>query len=136
MPTVTIKQFAIVSLLLATAFWIWAIVNVVRWGLFDLGTVSFFTVIVTSSILLYSKQDPSRKRSTAYLTVLSHAFVSLNYVLGAYVAFAIMFSPLSAIYCIVFTLYWALSAIVAWRLLGMANPPQNVALPPSPSTSE
>lgn len=112
-----LTNFAVASLLPAVIFWIWAIVNSVKKGIFDLGMVSFFTVILSSSYLL-TPQGRSPGATAMYVVPLSHAFVAVNYGLGAYLSLGVkMFPRKFGIYCVVFTFLWLASTWLAWTLL-------------------
>eukprot|EP00536_Pseudo-nitzschia_multiseries_P009148 jgi/Psemu1/22469/gm1.22469_g len=121
-----LRLFAILTGIAAFAFWVWAILNTVRNEAmrngFDLGVISFLTVMCTSSYVLYLTRTNSerlRDTCTTGLVVASHALVALNYAGGIVFAFA-MFSPVKigfGIYCIVFMNLWIGSAGLGWRLL-------------------
>ena len=86
---------------------------------FDLGIVSFPTVVLAGCLGLRAVDSPSEGRSKAYLvtTCLGHGFVSFNYGLGA-----LAWNESSAMgpsgfraYCVVFFLLWAGAGAVAAR---------------------
>jgi hypothetical protein len=80
-------QFSISVLLFSSFFWVWALVNTIRTN-FDLGVVSFFTVMCTSSYgirLATTQIEPTLLLKS--LTMSSHLFVALNYLLGSILGF-------------------------------------------------
>ena len=102
------KRFAGSVLLLATVFWAWAVKNTVE-RMFDLGVLSFASVMLTSSYLLVrAVQHPTISLSTLTnsLAMASHGFVALNYAGGAYLGFASLDRPGFGAYCTIFTALW------------------------------
>ncbi|VEU33537.1 unnamed protein product [Pseudo-nitzschia multistriata] len=116
-----LRLFAVLTSAVALFFWVWAILNTIRNG-FDLGIVSFLTVMITGTYLFFLAHTRSVNLRGSYIlisVVASHTFVALNYMIG--VVFALVFmSPARkgyAIYCAVFTVLWAASAGLGGWLL-------------------
>ncbi|GMI61999.1 hypothetical protein ScalyP_jg4065 [Parmales sp. scaly parma] len=70
------KPFFTATLLISVFFWTWATINTITKQMFDLGVVSFLSVIITSTFYLYEVSIPRK------LIFFSHIFVALNYLLG------------------------------------------------------
>lgn len=89
-------------------------------GQFDLGVVSFGTVIATSSYLLALANTGtvgSVSRLTTVIATASHLLVAANYTIGMYVGITLLKRTGFTIYCAVFTLLWVGVAIVGRKLL-------------------
>jgi len=104
-----VQAYCVLSFLVACFFFVWAAINTA--SSFDLGVISFPTVMVSSLAGLLLPE-------TFYLvlTPVGHAYVVMNYFLGAY-------SDPNAngfqIYCWLFTYIWGVagvySTLIAWR---------------------
>ena len=118
MVSMSIPKFAMLSLMVASFFWLWAVFNTFTKGHFDLGAVSFLTVMLTSAYLLIQR-TPSPSFLTCLLVTASHLFVSINYALGAYIGLEVLDPPRQGFgaYCIVFSVLWAFSSFVGFKLL-------------------
>lgn len=62
---------------MALPFWVWAMGNTIQDGAFDLGILSFFTVMVGTAIFV-----ATGGRRGFLTVVVGSAFVSVNYLLG------------------------------------------------------
>eukprot|EP00978_Attheya_sp_CCMP212_P005955 scaffold13399_cov50-Attheya_sp.AAC.3 len=96
-------------------------------GDIDLGVVSFFTVMVSSSYLLVRTTDGKKTRPVSHLgkplVTVTHVLVALNYALGCVFAFHWL-DPIKVgfgIYCIVFTFLWLGVAYIGSKLMEEAN---------------
>ena len=120
------NQFSLFSIIVSLIFWVWAIVNTIQ-NTFDLGILSFLSVLITHSILLkkncrgdHEVNNSSKCASVAVL--ITHTFVTINYLGGLYVALATdLIEPPerqkgSAIYSGVAAFFWFISAIVGFKL--------------------
>mmetsp|Transcript_31143 Transcript_31143/g.67358 ORF Transcript_31143/g.67358 Transcript_31143/m.67358 type:complete len:158 (+) Transcript_31143:78-551(+) len=131
-------RFSFVSILISSIFWIWAILNTTKSKSFDLGIVSFLSVLIAHTVILCNlrKQQhrindglqqeeqslqPSSK-CASYTILGTHLFVTLNYFLGLCIAIGTdMIDDVErrirfAIYCGIATVLWFSSAIVGCRL--------------------
>ena len=140
-----LRLFAIGSATVASAFWVWAIVNTIK-GRPDLGIVSFLAVMLSSAGLLRlaatkperplrndndnNKASANANACASRCVVASHGLVALNYAAGAAVVLVRSFVAEEddnddnnnsntgfAIYCIVFAIAWVASAGLGWWLL-------------------
>ena len=118
--------FSSFSIFVSFIFWVWAIVNTIQ-NTFDLGILSFLSVLITHSILLLKgcKRDHEVGNSSTRASVAvlgSHTFVTINYLGGIYVALATdLIEPPErqkgfAIYSGVAAFLWLISAIVGFKL--------------------
>ena len=92
-------------------FWSWALKNTVGMnGEFDLGVISFGTVMISSSYMLGVTVTGSFAsyvtKSTKAVTTGTHLFVALNYLLGSYIGFVVLSRPGFGLYCVIFTILW------------------------------
>lgn len=96
------KTYAQLSLGISAFFWIWAAKNTyeMEQGL-DLGIVSFFTVMISSIMLLLKKSDDPNLKIHRFAAVGSHVFVSLNYLLGYVLFYFVLFFYLCQPVCLV-----------------------------------
>jgi len=106
-------------------------------GGFDLGVISFATVMISSSYWLgimtmtaragAAGGGPATTKCIRNLTTGTHVFVAVNYLLGSYVGFAVLSRPGFGIYCIIFTLLWGGIAYFGFHLMTksglVAGPP-------------
>ena len=116
----------------ASIFWIWAIMNMVLGArAFDLGIVSFLTVMGSSTWLLvhaifrwkreqssFVNEKHQSRRAVARSVVTTQAFVGLNYLTG--LVLALHSDPPMigfAIYCGIFLILWSISIFICWHLL-------------------
>ncbi|KAL1527524.1 hypothetical protein AB1Y20_008914 [Prymnesium parvum] len=109
----------IVQLAVALVFWGWAVYNCIT-KQFDLGAVSFATVIAATALGL-RRMDASAKESLQkqrVLTGLSGLFVVVNYALGIGVASTKAWTLL--LYMVVACTLWCASTIAAVLLLSFA----------------
>tara|TARA_B110000305_G_C19242499_1_gene540607 strand:+ start:356 stop:766 length:411 start_codon:yes stop_codon:yes gene_type:complete len=106
------------SFTLATSivFWLWAMLNtfIVDKG-FDLGIVSFLTVIFSSSLFL------GKCCSSHTLNFTTHLFVAINYGLGAVFGFQSANKRNFTVYCTICCMGWLLSAFKARKLLAKSS---------------
>ena len=120
------RLFSSFSIFVSLIFWVWAIVNTIQ-NTFDLGILSFLSVLITHSILLVKgcKDDHEVGNSSTRASVAvlgSHTFVTINYLGGIYVALATdLIEPPErqkgfAIYSGVAAFLWFISAIVGFKL--------------------
>ena len=127
--------FNILFIIVSLIFWIWAIFNTVH-NSFDLGVISFLSVLITHSIILFSRWKRGGRTSVSskcasYTIVGTHSFVTLNYLGGIYAAVGTdLIQPPDrrmgfAIYCGVAAILWLISAIVGCRMLS----PQSLTTP-------
>jgi hypothetical protein len=112
------------TLVLALFFWCWALKNTLT-SEFDLGVVSFGTVVVSSvfmlKILVASKWTATCPSSLAKnLTLASHIFVAINYLLGAIIGFMVLARPGFSVYCLIFTFLWLAIAYCAKLIMNRA----------------
>eukprot|EP00986_Skeletonema_menzelii_P009160 scaffold4082_cov141-Skeletonema_menzelii.AAC.6 len=121
------EQFSFYIIIASLIFWVWAIVNTVQNKAFDLGILSFLSVLITHSILLMKRYrrdgECNNSSKCAPVAVLgAHTFVTINYLGGIYVALATdMVEPPErqkgfAIYCGVAAFCWFLSAIAGYKI--------------------
>eukprot|EP01006_Ploeotia_vitrea_P004254 TRINITY_DN114182_c0_g1_i1.p1 TRINITY_DN114182_c0_g1~~TRINITY_DN114182_c0_g1_i1.p1 ORF type:complete len:136 (+),score=5.02 TRINITY_DN114182_c0_g1_i1:22-429(+) len=111
-----VRGFAAVFIPVGGFFWGWSFYNVETGAApFDLGLISFYTVMVANLIgFLSTINGPHLRWAWHYRwTVISaHVFVALNYVGGVVIGWH---KPGYRTYCLVFTALWALSAgLVGW----------------------
>lgn len=106
--TAKARNFFIATFFFALFFWAWALKNTVE-NEFDLGVVSFATVLVSSSYMMGALTSGSLTagKSVKTATTCTHIFVALNYALGAAAGFAIVGRIGFGIYCTVFTALWS-----------------------------
>jgi len=109
--------------LFALFFWGWAVKNAVEQG-FDLGILSFATVVVSSGYILFlhHKSGRSPGPTARKLLLASQIFVVLNYALGVPASFQLDLGVGFAIYCGVFTLLWCAIASRGRRILADEEP--------------
>ena len=103
------KSFALSLLLFSTFFWLWAVKNTVGMeaSQYDLGILSFATVMLTSSYLLgLANHQLLPSKLTKTLASTSHGLVALNYALGCYLGYAALGRPGFGLYCGIFTVLW------------------------------
>jgi hypothetical protein len=123
-----LRAFALVTLGISLFFWGWAVLNTIQMDTgVDLGIVSFFTVVVSSSYLLVRTTDGKKTQPMSnlgkVLVTCTHVLVALNYALGSVFAFHWM-DPIRVgfgIYCIVFMFLWFGAAYVGSKLMEEAN---------------
>ena len=107
-------------------FWAWALKNTVGMnGEFDLGVVSFGTVMISSSYMMgvtvsSSFASYATKMAKSFTTG-THLFVALNYLLGSYIGFAVLSRPGFGVYCIAFTILWLGVAYCGHNLMKSAS---------------
>ena len=119
------RNFSIIFIIISLIFWIWAIVNTIKNHRLDLGIVSFLSVLITHSILLFfchHHQSDNNSNCASCAVLGTHLFVTLNYLLGVYVALwtDIEFKPERqigfAIYCGVAALLWLISSLIGYKI--------------------
>jgi len=116
------KYFSVLSLLIASAFWVWAIVNCIRNGIFDAGTISFLSVILVHVyILMHKILGEGVPRHPQRLVLASHLVVVLNYCFAIYASTATTMveekkRQYLTIYFISGATIWLLSAVLGWKL--------------------
>ena len=121
------RNFSILFTVVSLIFWIWAVINTVHNHSLDLGTISFLSVLITHSILLSSCCQSNNNCGASYAILGTHLFVTLNYLLGIYVALGTdMIQPPErrngfAIYCGVAALLWFISAVVGYKIYNVKN---------------
>ena len=121
------RNFSILFTAVSLIFWIWAVINTVHNHSLDLGTISFLSVLITHSILLSSCCQSNNNCGASYAILGTHLFVTLNYLLGIYVALGTdMIQPPErqsgfAIYCGVAALLWFISALVGYKIYNVKN---------------
>lgn len=113
------KYFSLLSLLIASAFWVWAIVNCIRDRTFDGGTILFLSVILVHAYLLMHKI--SDVRYPQRLVLASHLAVVVTYCVGIYFSTAPTMVEEQkrqslTIYYISGATIWLLSALLGWKL--------------------
>ena len=115
------RAYALSLLLFASFFWLWAVKNTVgmETGQFDLGILSFATVMLTSSYLLGLANHHKLPSSmlTKILVLSSQIFVALNYAIGCYLGFAALDRPGFGLYCGIFTILWSGIGITSAKIL-------------------
>ena len=116
------RNFSILFTVVSLIFWVWAVINTVHDHSLDLGNISFLSVLITHSILLSSCCQSNNNCGASYAILGTHLFVTLNYLLGVYVALwtDIEFKPERqigfAIYCGVAALLWLISSIFGYKI--------------------
>ena len=113
------KYFSLLSLLIASAFWVWAIVNCIRNKSFDAGTITFLSVILVHAYLLMHKRVDVRYPQR--LVLASHLAVVVSYCVGIYFSTATTMveekkRQYLTIYFISGATIWLLSAVLGWKL--------------------
>lgn len=113
------KYFSVFSLLIASAFWVWAIVNCIRNSFFDAGTISFLSVILAHAYLLMHKRGDVRHPQR--LVLASHLVVVVTYCVGIFASTATTIfeekkRQYLTIYFISGATIWLLSAISGFKL--------------------
>ena len=110
------RNFSVLFTVVSLIFWIWAVINTVH-NLSLVGTIYILPpVLITHSILLSSCCQSNNNCGASYAILGTHLFVTLNYLLGIYVALGTdMIQPPErqsgfAIYCGVAALLWFISA--------------------------
>eukprot|EP00584_Thalassiosira_punctigera_P006030 CAMPEP_0172545186 /NCGR_PEP_ID=MMETSP1067-20121228/15170_1 /TAXON_ID=265564 ORGANISM="Thalassiosira punctigera, Strain Tpunct2005C2" /NCGR_SAMPLE_ID=MMETSP1067 /ASSEMBLY_ACC=CAM_ASM_000444 /LENGTH=147 /DNA_ID=CAMNT_0013331887 /DNA_START=217 /DNA_END=660 /DNA_ORIENTATION=- len=128
-------RFSLLSVTISSVFWVWAVANTVRGGNLDLGVASFFSVLIIHAILLYyqRKSGPLSSKCPRYAVAATHLFVTLNYLLGCYIAVATELIDEGrrtrfAVYCGVATVLWLTSSFVGYKVF---NPSTSDSLPTS-----
>ncbi|CAB9496955.1 expressed unknown protein [Seminavis robusta] len=123
--TQKLQQFFVATLLFALFFWCWALKNTIEKD-FDLGVVSFATVVVSSGYMLciimgngWNSTTPSKLCKT--LTICSHVFVAVNYFLGTCIAFGVLSRFGFGFYCLIFTFLWLGSAYFCNKLMNSVD---------------
>ena len=122
------RNFSIIFIIISLIFWIWAIVNTIKNHRLDLGIVSFLSVLITHILLFcYHHQSNANSNCASCAVLCTHLFVTLNYVLGVYVALwtDIEFKPERqigfAMYCGVAALLWLISSIIGYKIYENGN---------------
>lgn len=81
-----VTGYCVVTLLIASFYWVWAIVNTVRGNIgFDLGAVSFASAMLSSTIGLvsvYSSPATGLRGGHFWSLCIAHLFIVGNYVQG------------------------------------------------------
>jgi hypothetical protein len=122
-----VRRFCIILMIVALFFWSWALKNTVAitdGHNFDLGIVSFGTVLLTSSYVLGMVNGgtvPAKKSVGGVLFLLAPVFVAINYVLGAILGFGMLQRPIFGIYCVIFVILWLIITWYAHELLKKAH---------------
>jgi len=105
-----LRLFFQVTFAVSLFFWIWALKNTATMdGNVDLGTVSFLTVIISSSYMLgvlNSHSFDAVSKWAKLATTAAHLLVALNYMLGIFVGYQYLNSATFATYCFIFTGIW------------------------------
>ena len=116
---IRVKLYSICQIVISLMFWIWALVNILRRGGFDLGVISFLFPLF-AGIFGYLSTNSSRIKSKTMfnvnihlgLTIFGHFFVTINYALGAVITYGDDNMRGYFIYCLIFTALWAVSWIL------------------------
>lgn len=123
-----VQNFCTFLLCFAGFFWAWALKNTVAMqdGTFDLGLLSFGSVLLTSSYVLGMANGggrvvPAKKSVGGILFLLAPLLVAINYVLGAILGFVAMGRPGFGMYCVVFTFLWLGATWYAHEILKKAS---------------
>lgn len=77
-----VQMHALVTGIVAAVFWAWAVANCVHRKSFDLGAVSFLTVLASSLAQYHKATAYGTMGSQRCYTCCSCGFVTLNYTLG------------------------------------------------------
>eukprot|EP00527_Entomoneis_sp_CCMP2396_P009437 CAMPEP_0198138946 /NCGR_PEP_ID=MMETSP1443-20131203/2303_1 /TAXON_ID=186043 /ORGANISM="Entomoneis sp., Strain CCMP2396" /LENGTH=144 /DNA_ID=CAMNT_0043800903 /DNA_START=74 /DNA_END=508 /DNA_ORIENTATION=+ len=109
-------------------FWAWALKNTIGMdggsGEFDLGVLSFGTVLVSSSYMLgiiASGNFAPASKLLKHATTCSHVFVALNYLLGSYIGFTVLERPGFGLYCVAFSGLWLGIAYYGYSSMNVAS---------------
>eukprot|EP01062_Namystynia_karyoxenos_P056690 TRINITY_DN47600_c0_g1_i1.p2 TRINITY_DN47600_c0_g1~~TRINITY_DN47600_c0_g1_i1.p2 ORF type:complete len:173 (+),score=68.50 TRINITY_DN47600_c0_g1_i1:55-519(+) len=116
-----LKGAAALSGVLALAFWVWALINIINGKGFDLGVVSFASAGAASAAVYRTATMPPGWLTWA--VVAAFLFVAVNYAIGAVAADKVdtkMGHVGFRIYCIAGALWWLLSAVVVGRAVRTA----------------
>ena len=114
------KQFAQRVLAISLFFWCWALYNTFKMTVgLDLGIISFFTTMMSSTYLLLRNTEKNLKKAEIMVVTFTHLIVAANYALGFWFALTIDENILHgfATYCFLFTWLWIYCAKIGWDLL-------------------
>ena len=107
-----LQAHAIATGIVAAVFWLWAVANCAINRSFDLGALSFLTVL-TASIAQFKKASAhSPAGAQRWYSCGSCAFVVLNYTLGL----AFVSSDSQRVYFVVAAVAWLAAGALAWRV--------------------
>ena len=124
--TQKLRYFFVATFAGSLFFWAWALKNTIGMnGEFDLGVVSFGTVMISSSymmgVLISSSFASYATKMAKLFTTGTHIFVAVNYLLGSYIGFAVLSRPGFGVYCIAFTILWLGVAYCGHSLMNAAS---------------
>ena len=125
-------SFSFFMIIASSVFWVWAIYNTLENKSFDLGIISFLSVLITHSILLINRyrrghDGSSSSKCASYSIVGTHLFVTFNYLVGLYAALATdLIQPPErqsgfATYCGVAAFFWFISAVAGYFIYTKTN---------------
>ena len=109
------RNFSILFTVVSLIFWIWAVINTVH-NLSSVGTIYILPPVLITQYILLSSCQSNNNCGASYAILGTHLFVTLNYLLGIYVALGTdMIQPPErqsgfAIYCGVAAFFWFISA--------------------------
>ena len=109
------RNFSILFTVVSLIFWIWAVINTVH-NLSSVGTIYVLPPVLITQYILLSSCQSNNNCGASYAILGTHLFVTLNYLLGIYVALGTdMIQPPErqsgfAIYCGVAAFLWFISA--------------------------
>jgi hypothetical protein len=106
------QTHAITTGIVAAVFWVWAVANCAISKSFDLGAVSFFTVLASSVGQFKKASANSPVGSQRWYTCGSCGFVVLNYTLGL----ALISSDSQRLYFGVAAVAWLAAGAFGWHL--------------------
>ena len=107
----TMQAHAISTGIVAAVFWVWAVLNCAINRSFDLGAVSFFTVLASSVAQFKKASTNSPVGSQQWSTSGSCGFVVLNYTLGL----ALVSSDSQKLYFGVAAVAWLAAGARGWH---------------------
>ena len=120
------RNFSILFTFVSLIFWIWAVINTVH-NLSSVGTIYILPPVLITQYILLSSCQSNNNCGASYAILGTHLFVTLNYLLGIYVALGTdMIQPPErqsgfAIYCGVAALLWFISALVGYKIYNVKN---------------
>ena len=120
------RNFSILFTVVSLIFWIWAVINTVH-NLSSVGTIYVLPPVLITQYILLSSCQSNNNCGASYAILGTHLFVTLNYLLGIYVALGTdMIQPPErrngfAIYCGVAALLWFISAVVGYKIYNGKN---------------
>ena len=127
---IRVKYQSIFQIGFGGIFWIWAIINCIRFQTFDLGDLSFLTAMIAGALGQVSIRQVNLSNYTDHTgkglpyakyhficTIAAHFFVAVNYLLGS------IYGPTEGyqVYCVSFSMIWVLTGLLFgnWSLQWM-----------------